>query len=131
MKIFSLIFFGFFCVLAIAKPPPNIMKNSEELATVQAALDICFMSSEYKSFKTNKALDFHGISSSIDRVLEKYEKKYDNSGMLYMAFKVSAVKYSDDKDFRAKLYQIYGKSCSEKMLQDAVEKIKEVDARSY
>ena len=107
------------------------MRNSEELATVQGALDICFRSSEYKTFKTNKALDFHGISSSIDRVLEKYEKKYDNSGMLYMAFQVAAVKYSQDKDFQNKLHQLYGKSCSEKMLQDAVEKIKEVDSRTF
>jgi hypothetical protein len=128
MKLFSLIFLLFSAQVFAAKPPKEIITQMVTMASVEAALGVCFASTEYKNLPATEALKFHDISIKITDIIELIQKRYDDD-ILYLAFMLESQSIGDSLEFKRYFAKTYSRQCAQQLLIDSTETINSVRTR--
>jgi hypothetical protein len=126
---FLLIFFYFLSAHALAaKPPEAAMNQLQIMATVQAAIQVCLNSPEYKQLPATEALKFHAITSRASDIIEKIEKRYDDD-LAYLAFMSASMQIGDTPEFKRAFASTYSRKCAQQLLIDSTETLNTVSDR--
>jgi hypothetical protein len=90
----------------------------EIMATVQAAIEVCLNSSEYKKLSDTDALKFHDVSLTASSIIESIEKRYDDQ-YAYMAFITTSIKIGESPEFKRDFAKTYSRKCAQQLLTDS------------
>jgi hypothetical protein len=110
------------------KPPAEVLSQMETMATVQAAIEICLNSTEYKNLSATEALKFHDVSLTASNIIESIEKRYDDQ-YAYMAFITASIKISESLEFKRDFAKTYSRKCAQQLLTDSNQTLNSVRTR--
>jgi len=110
------------------KPPAEVLTQMEIMATVQAAIEMCLNSTEYKKLSATEALKFHDVSLAASNIIELIEKRYDDQ-YAYMAFITSSIKIGESLEFKRDFAKTYSRRCAQQLLADSNETLNSVKNR--
>ena len=101
-----------------AKPPDEVLTQMEILSRVEAAIQVCLNSPEYKKLPATEALKFHDVSIKASDIIEIIEKRYDDK-YAYAAFMTASMQIGSTNDFKRDFNKTYSRKCAEQLLLDA------------
>jgi hypothetical protein len=111
-----------------AKPPEAAIAQMQVVATVQAAIQFCFDSAEYKKLSAADALKFHNVNSMGEEIIQKIEKRYGDD-LAYIAVIVASLEIGESSEFKRSFAKKYSRKCSQQLLLDSVETLNIVNKR--
>jgi hypothetical protein len=101
-----------------AKPPEPVLEQMEILARIEAAIQTCLDSQEFKKISDEDALKFYEILSYVSDIAEIIEKKYDDDAA-YFAIKYASDELLRSQNFRLYLSNTYSRKCASQLYIDA------------
>lgn len=116
-KFFLLLFFCLSNSSYGAKPPSAILDQMSILSNIEATINICLDSEDYKKLNSDQALKFHAVSNKIGIIIEDIEKKY-NDDMAYLVVKMTAMDLSKNSNFKSIFSKTYSRNCAPQILID-------------
>lgn len=112
--------FLLYCAQAMAdKPPEAVLSQLGFLERVEASINICTNSPEFRSL-TEREKSFLVVDATrrIDVIIESIEKKYKNDSV-YLIHKIMVGKLDESQEFKRNFARIYNRKCDPKLLVHA------------
>lgn len=92
------------------RPPELALKAIASLASLNAALTICFQSNEYKKLGNESAINLHRLSSRIEDLVVKIQDQYSDSRLL-SGYHLLVNEHAVSQDFRIRQQEQFGSPC--------------------
>ncbi len=107
------------------RPPKEIFQQMSILANVEASVQVCLGSADYKKLVAEEALKFHAVSLRAADILELIGKRYDYDGAYAFNYLI-AQERSESVEFRNAFASQYSKKCAPQLLIDMNEVVNTV-----
>ena len=108
------------------RPPKLALEKVAALATLNAAITICFQSQDYKKLGNESAINLHRLSSRIEDLVVKIQDQYSDSRLL-TGYNLLVNERREAREFRIRLQEQIGSPCSSKLYTKVEEEVRNAE----